>query len=192
MRIIGGSFKRRIIQFPKTKKTRPMMDRIKETVFNILGGAPEGAWVLDLFAGSGSLGLEALSRGAAIVYFVDSEEGPCSVIRKNLQSLGIRRDQTKIYQMAVIQALRRIHKQGLKFDLIFLDPPFNKGFIKKVLRLIECFDIVKPFGKIIYQRSPHEELPEKLASFQSAQERVIGQAMIGFLIAGEKAGNSKT
>ena len=169
-----------------------MMDRVKETVFNILGDTLKGACVLDLFAGSGSLGLEAISRGAAIVYFVESEEVPCLVIRKNFQLLGIRSEQTKIYQMAVMQAIRRIHRQGLKFDLVFLDPPFNKGFIKKVLRLIERFDIVKPLGKIVYQRSPHEKLPDEATSFRSTQERVIGQAMLGFLIAGEKTESVKT
>lgn len=183
MRIIGGDFKRRIIRFPKTKKTRPMMDRVKETVFNILGDTVRETTVLDLFAGSGSLGLEALSRGATTVYFIDSEASPCLIIKENLKALGIRTNRAKVLQLPIAQAIRRLHRAGFQFNLIFIDPPFNKGLIKKVLRLMERFDIVKPFGKIVYQRSPYEKFEKEATSFRLIQEKAIGQALIGFMIA---------
>ncbi len=182
MRIIGGDYKRRLIRFPKTKKTRPVMDRVKETIFNVLGDAVDGAMVLDLFAGSGSFGLESLSRGTKAVYFVDRESTPCVVIRQNLEFLAIPRTRSRICKMTVEQAIRKLHMQRLRFNLIFIDPPFNKGLIKKTLRLLERFDIVEPLGKIVIQRSRHEELPGDLTAFKITQEKKIGQAFVDFLV----------
>ena len=182
MRIIGGDFKRRLIQFPKTKKTRPVMDRVKETIFNVLGDAVSDAKVLDLFAGSGGFGLESLSRGAKTVYFVDRESTPCAVIRQNLDSLAIPRANSQICNMGVEQVIRKLHHWGIRFNLIFIDPPFNKGLIKKTLRLLERFDIVEHFGKIVIQRSRHEELPSDLEAFEVMQEKKIGQAFVDFLM----------
>ena len=157
------------------------MDRVKETIFNVLGDTVTNAVVLDLFAGSGSFGIEALSRGAKLVYFVDREAAPCSVIRQNLESLAISRTSSQIFRIPVEQATRKINKRGLQFDLIFIDPPFNKGLIKKTLRLLERFDIVKTFGRIVIQRSRHEELPHDLTTLKVMQEKKIGQAFVVFL-----------
>lgn len=184
MRIIGGDFKRRILRFPKEKKTRPMMDRIKETVFNLLGDTVKDSRVLDLFAGSGSLGLEALSRGASFCTFVEWDETACDIIRKNLASLAINRSKWDVSSFPASQSIRRLAKKGRKYHLLFLDPPFDKGFLKKVLRQLEGFDIVEPFGKIVYQRSAREALPqaECLRKFKLFEERKIGQAYIGSFI----------
>jgi len=182
MRIIGGELKSRLIQFPKTKKTRPMMDRMKETIFNVLGDSVQKVSVLDLFAGSGSLGIEALSRGAKNVIFIDQEEIPCAVIRKNLESLRIPKSRSQVRQIAVMQAIRNLSKQKVKFGLIFVDPPFNKGFVKKILRELGRFDIVDRFGKVVVQRSQHEELPADLKQLRLIQEKEIGQAFVDFLV----------
>ncbi len=181
MRIIGGQFKSRIIRFPKTKKTRPVTDRAKETIFNILGTEVDGAEVLDLFAGSGSFGLESISRGAGSVSFVDNGKFACHVIRANLENLGLEK-KAQVFCSPVEIAIRRLSKQQKTFKLIFLDPPYNKGLIKKVLRLLDRFDIVTPFGKIIVGHSDHEGLPERLDNFLVERELRIGQSRYSFLL----------
>lgn len=189
MRIISGEFKSRKIKFPKSRETRPMMDRVKETIFNVLGTDVQNRRVLDLFAGSGSLGIEAISRGAKSVTFVESSTVPCQIIRDNLLSLGINRAQWEILGRPVTQALRHLSNRKRRFDLIFLDPPFNRDFIKKILRLIGHFDIVELGGMVVYQRARQENLPENIPNLHLIKEKAIGQAYIGFFIAGKSYEN---
>lgn len=181
MRIISGKFKSRKIRFPKTKMTRPMMDRMKETLFNIITTDIENTKVLDLFCGSGSLGLEAISRGASHVVFVDGESEPCEIVKKNLNELLIGHDQASILQLPSTQALRYLSKRQRKFDLIFLDPPYNKGLIKKTLRQLMRFDIVNAHGKIVIHRAKQESLPSDILHFKITSEREVGQAYLTFL-----------
>ncbi|MBI3999949.1 MAG: 16S rRNA (guanine(966)-N(2))-methyltransferase RsmD, partial [Candidatus Omnitrophica bacterium] len=141
MRIIGGAFKSRKLFFPKTHATRPVTDRAKETIFNVLGTYTEGATVLDLFAGSGSLGIEALSRGAKEAYFADSAQFATTCIEKNLEVLSLN-SKSRILCMPVAEAIKKLEKQEKKFTLIFLDPPHNKGLIKKVLHRLDHSAIV--------------------------------------------------
>jgi len=180
MRIISGEFKSRKIKFPKSKKTRPVTDRSKETIFNILGSLTEKAVVLDLFAGSGSLGLEALSRGASSVYFVDAGASPCRIIKNNLKALKLR-ERAHVYCVPVERSIKILSKRQLRFDLVFLDPPYNKGLIKKILRLLNRFDIVTPFGKIIIGRSRLEDLPPELGKFKVERNQQTGQAFLSIL-----------
>ncbi len=186
MRIIAGEFKSRQLRFPKTRETRPMMDRVKETVFNLLGEIPPETNVLDLFAGSGSLGLEALSRGAGKVYFVEKEKSPCETILENAESLGLGSNYWELKKMPAESAIKFFHSKKVNFSLVFLDPPFSKGYIKKILRLLDRFDIVKPLGKIVYQREPKDPLPGDLISLKLIQEKPIGQARIGIFLAMER------
>ncbi len=180
MRIISGSFKSRLIQYPKIEATRPLSDRMKETIFNVLGDAVQDQKVLDLYAGSGSFGLEAISRGARRVYFVDEEKIACQVIRENLRSLGIDTGSHPVFMLPITRALKNCQNHHEKFNLIFVDPPYNKGLVKKTLRQLERFDIVQKFGKIIIHRSHKEDLPT-LEKFQLIKEKQIGQAFVDFL-----------
>jgi len=134
MRIVGGNFRGRTLVGPKTQTIRPTADRLRETIFNILmhayGDPVTGARVLDLFAGTGALGLEAMSRGAAFTLFVDDGAEARALIRQNVETLGVagvtrifRRDATK---------LGAVHPNE-PFSLIFLDPPYGKGFAEKAL-----------------------------------------------------------
>ena len=180
MRIIGGFLKRRKIDFPKTRATRPVTDRAKETIFNVLGTLCEGTIVLDLFAGSGSLGIEALSRGASEASFVDSAKIACLCIFKNLEQLGLM-DQAHVLQLPILEALKKLQKQGKKFSLIFLDPPHNKGLIKKVLHQLDHSDIVATFSTIVIGRSNLEGLPEDLKTLYLQREIKIGQTFVNWL-----------
>lgn len=180
MRIIGGEFRSRRLVFPKTKKTRPMMDRIKETIFNILGETVRGARVLDLFAGSGSLGMEALSRGAREVTFVEKNSWGLRCIRENLKALGLE-GRARLFAQDTSRALRRLEKSRETFELIFLDPPYNQGLVKKLLNQLDQSDILTRFSKLVVHHSRQEKLPEDLERLEVLREKRFGQACLSFL-----------
>jgi 16S rRNA (guanine966-N2)-methyltransferase len=177
MRIIGGSLKRRKITFPNTRNTRPVTDRAKETIFNVLGERVVGKATLDLFAGSGSLGLEALSRGASSAHFVDISALSVRCIRTNLVSLGLGHFGT-ILKTDVDKAIKKLGNRLKKFDLIFLDPPHNKGLIKKTLHQLDRSDTIHVQGIIIVGHSNREGLPENLINLHIVRKIKIGQAFV--------------
>ena len=181
MRIIGGQFKRRQISFPKTRLTRPMTDRAKETIFNVLGTICESAQVLDLFAGSGSLGLEALSRGAQEAIFVDHTKASQDCIERNIRALSIDRKRASVLWISVPEAIEKLEKKAKSFDLIFLDPPHNKGLIKKILHLLDRSVIVPPFGHVVVGHSNREGLPTQFETLCFYRSIKIGQTFMSFL-----------
>lgn len=180
MRIIGGNLKSRKIKFPKTRLTRPMTDRGKETVFNIIGGLVDGKPVLDLFSGSGSLGLEALSRGALNVAFVEQSPTAVRVIRDNLKLLELEQ-KAEIFQGDVLRAVDKLKKKRRSFSLIFVDPPYDKGWVKKTLMRLDQSGIVLPFGQVIVGHSKNEGIPDNLQSLRLTRTRKIGQSCLSFL-----------
>lgn len=187
MRIISGKFKSRLIDFPKTKLTRPMTDRTKETLFNIVGSYVFGKHVLDLYAGSGSIGLEALSRGALSVTFVDRAPWARGCIEKNLRTLGLT-GQATILSTDVLGAIRKLDKKGPEFALVFVDPPFNKGLVRKTLLKLDASDIVLPFGQVVVGHSNHEPIPQdELTKLKLVRTKKIGQASLSFLFRLESA-----
>ncbi|MBU9888536.1 MAG: 16S rRNA (guanine(966)-N(2))-methyltransferase RsmD [Candidatus Omnitrophica bacterium] len=191
MRIISGKFKSRLIDFPKTRLTRPMTDRSKETLFNIVGSFVFGKHVLDLFAGSGSLGLEALSRGALDVTFVDQAPWARRSIEKNLLNLGLA-GQASFLQTDTALAIRKLEKTKAGFSLIFVDPPFHKGLVKKTLMRLDASDIVLPFAQVVVGHSQHEPLdPTGLRHLTWVRTKRIGQACLSFLFRLESS-NEKT
>ncbi len=192
MRIIGGEFKSRKLRFPKTKLTRPMTDRAKEIVFDILGGLVIGKHVLDLYAGSGSLGLEALSRGALDATFIDRAEWSQQVIRKNLLELELQKKSTVI-RGEVLRIIDKLKKAGKSYNLIFVDPPFNEGLVKKTLLKLDQSGIVLPFGQVVVGHTRQEELPETLETLKLARTRPVGQACLSFLFRlGSRHGETKS
>ncbi|MBI3317114.1 MAG: 16S rRNA (guanine(966)-N(2))-methyltransferase RsmD [Candidatus Omnitrophica bacterium] len=180
MRIIGGELKSRKLQFPKTRLTRPMTDRSKETVFNILSNLVAGKHVLDLYAGSGSLGLEAISRGALDAVFVDRADWSVRVIKKNAESLGIF-PKIRILEMDVLRALDKLEKAGEIYSLVFVDPPFQQGLVKKTLMKLDQSGIVAPFGQVVVGHARQEELPADLKSLKCIRTKQIGQSCLSFL-----------
>ncbi|MBI3171414.1 MAG: 16S rRNA (guanine(966)-N(2))-methyltransferase RsmD [Hydrocarboniphaga effusa] len=130
MRIIGGEWRRRIIQFDTAAGVRPTPDRVRQTLFDWLAPLIEGAHCLDLFAGSGALGLEALSRGAARVTFVEAAAKPAALIRAALEKLGAAA-RAEVLQADALRYLDQIHTPA--FDAVFLDPPFDAGLLKPAL-----------------------------------------------------------
>ena len=130
MRIIAGAFRGRRLHAPKGNRIRPTIDRVREAIFNIIAAEVAGAKVLDLFAGTGAMGLEALSRGAQFCCFVDQGEEAVRLIRENVQLCGVQ-DRSRIIQGPAASAIRRLGSENELFDLIFMDPPYGKGYIEK-------------------------------------------------------------
>ena len=169
-----------------------MTDRSKETVFNILGSLVTGKHVLDLYAGSGSLGLEALSRGALDVTFVDRADWAMRIIRKNLIELDLAH-KAILLQTDALRVLDKFKKKGQSFSLVFVDPPFNQGLVKKTLIKLDQSGIVLPFGQVVVGHSRHEELPHSLPTLKLARTKKIGQADLSFLFRlGSNHGETKS
>ncbi len=168
-----------------------MTDRTKETLFNIVGSFVFGKHVLDLYAGSGSLGLEAISRGSLSATFVDQASWAQKVIKKNLASLGISHQATRL-EMDILPAIRKLEKEKKGFALIFVDPPFMKGLVKKTLMRLDASDIVLPFAQVVVGHMWREELPNaELKNLKWVRTKRIGQACLSFFFRLEST-NEKT
>jgi 16S rRNA (guanine966-N2)-methyltransferase len=156
MRIIAGSRKGARIFAPKGSETRPTGDRVREAAFNLLGpAAAEGATVLDLFAGSGAMGLEALSRGAARAIFVESDREACRTINRNLDKLGL--EGATVLCQDALTALRADARTGTRYDLVLVDPPYRR-FSSLQNPLIEHLPkILAPDGLLLVETAAAEE-----------------------------------
>ncbi|MGN1030994.1 MAG: 16S rRNA (guanine(966)-N(2))-methyltransferase RsmD [Butyricicoccaceae bacterium] len=146
MRVISGSARGKKLETVEGMDTRPTTDRVKESVFNIIQTRVRGARVLDLFAGSGQMGIEALSRGAESAVFADKAPKAQAVIRKNLAAARVG-DRAQLLCCDFQNAVKRV--QGEKFDLIYLDPPYGGILLNQALKEIESFDILQSDGIII-------------------------------------------
>lgn len=159
MSVITGKARGRRLETLTGEDVRPTADRIKEAIFSALQFEIEGRLFLDLFAGSGQMGIEALSRGAAGAVFVDESRESAGVVRKNLQSTGLM-ENASVMNMDSIGFLKM--KSG-KFDIAFLDPPYRTGLLQKALELV--VDSVKKTGVIVCESHLDEELPENCGDF---------------------------
>ena len=155
MRVITGSARGRRLKELEGQETRPTTDRVKEGMFSILQFDIEGRRVLDLFAGTGQLGIEALSRGAASAVFVDRRKDALNLIRENLKTTGLsgRAQVTAGDSMEYLRTLRE------RFDLIFLDPPYEAGLLEPALAHIAEFDILAPGGILVAEHPAGRTLP---------------------------------
>ncbi|MBT6993477.1 MAG: 16S rRNA (guanine(966)-N(2))-methyltransferase RsmD [Candidatus Cloacimonetes bacterium] len=153
MRVISGKFKKRTLVTVKGHRTRPTTDYTKEVMFDILQNV-ENMQVLDLFAGSGSLGLEALSRGAKFTHFVDFAENAISAMITNFEKFGCG-DDCKIHRRKVSAFLKKCEE---KFDLIFLDPPYDKNLLNNTIELIFENELLTENGVIIAEHSTREKI----------------------------------
>ncbi len=156
MRVITGSARGRRLKELQGMETRPTTDRVKEGLFNIIQFDIEGRQVLDLFAGTGQLGIEALSRGAAGATFVDQRREAAALVRENLERTGLAQ-RGRVVQG---EALSFLAGRPGRFDLIFLDPPYGAGLLEKAVEAVAGFDILRGHGIMICESSVEETLPE--------------------------------
>jgi 16S rRNA (guanine966-N2)-methyltransferase len=158
LRIITGTAKNRKLKVPKGFEVRPTSDRVKEALFNILGDLVPGCLFLDLFAGTGNVGIEALSRGAAGAVFVEKIRKNVLVIEENLVLTGLH-SRARVINLDVFKALPILGREGLHFDLVFLDPPYLKKIEAEVLSDIVGNNLLKPRGRVIVESSRKNLLP---------------------------------
>jgi 16S rRNA (guanine(966)-N(2))-methyltransferase RsmD len=172
MRIIAGQYRHRLLDFPKDNpELRPTKDMVKEALFSIIGAHVVGAQFLDLYAGVGSIGLEAVSRGAREAVFIDQDT---RYIQANIKKLGCAN--VRVYRNDVPRALKILAARKENFDIIFLDPPYQHG----LLAVSACFAILKPAGLLIAETAA-DRAPELLPDIRIADERRYGSAKILFL-----------
>lgn len=176
LRVIGGTYGSRKIKEVKSDKTRPTTDRNKEAVFNILGQYFSGGIALDLFAGSGALGIEAISRGMDTVDFIDDYSIACLTIKENLQTLGIL-DQGNIHKMKALRFLNETRKQ---YDLILADPPYAKGNYQELLETIVSRQLLKINGIIVFEADKQVALPNHFKDVICYKEKTFGNTKFGF------------
>ena len=188
MRIVAGKLKGRAIVAPEGLGTRPTSDRARQAIFNVLEHAAwaeplQGARVMDLFAGSGALGFEAMSRGAAFALFVETDEDARGAIRDNADAFGIM-GATRVHRRSAVDLGVRPGSDGEAFDLAFLDPPYGKGLGEQALaRLIEG-NWLKPGALVVFERGSDE--PEiETPGYDRLDARDYGAARMLFLRRGE-------
>jgi 16S rRNA (guanine(966)-N(2))-methyltransferase RsmD len=179
MRIIAGKARGLKLSVPKGLAVRPTADRVKEALFAILGERVAGAKVLDLFAGSGGLGIEAFSRGAAQAAFADNSALSLTYLRRNIEKAEAGA-QVKIYRGDALKTIERLHRRGEVFDLIFGDPPYRQGWVARTLAQIKIYNILARNAIIIMEYSKHEEfLPP--AGLTLLRNEKYGETMVAFV-----------
>ncbi|MBI5482414.1 MAG: 16S rRNA (guanine(966)-N(2))-methyltransferase RsmD [Deltaproteobacteria bacterium] len=189
MRIISGEARGRRLRAPRGAATRPTADRVREALFNILGSA-EGLAVLDLFAGTGALALEALSRGAAQAVLVDHAEAAVRVIRANVATLGYH-DRARVLRSDVLRALRLLGKQGLRFDLIFVDPPYDGPAALATLACLGDGSLLAPCALVVVEHDSRNRPLEQQGVLRLSQRRKYGQTEVSFYEAVGAAGQAQ-
>jgi 16S rRNA (guanine966-N2)-methyltransferase len=180
MRVIAGKYRSRRLVAPAGIQIRPTSDRLRETLFNVVARSVEGSAWLDLFAGTGAVGIEALSRGARMVYFVESSSRAVRAIRANLASLGISQG-FEVLDREAITALRLLEAQPAAFDFCFLDPPYRKmGDYEQVLSLLSQSQLLKPGGLAIAEHDKHFDPGESFGTLRRLRKLRQGDAVLSF------------
>jgi len=184
MRIVAGRFRGRTLTAPPGSITRPTSDRARQALFDVLSHAPwapefDGARVIDLFAGSGGLGFEALSRGSAFCLFVETDEAARGAIRDNVEVLGLF-GETRVHRRDATDLGERPASAGPPFDLSFLDPPYRKGLGERALASLLVGGWLRPGAVAVLERAVDEPAPE-VAGFEILDHRTWGAAGVWFL-----------
>jgi 16S rRNA (guanine(966)-N(2))-methyltransferase RsmD len=182
VRIIAGRFRSRTLQAPPGLATRPSSDRLRETLFNVIAGCIEGAAFLDLYAGSGAVGIEALSRGSARVEFVERAPAALKVLRCNLEKLGIIGG-FRIESASVASVLKRLIKENRQFDLVFLDPPWDAAAeYAATLGLLggSVAGVLAPEAMVIAEHRRKERLEDRYGALERRRLLEQGDAALSF------------
>ena len=174
MRVITGKARGIQLKTPEGMQTRPTADRVKEALFSIINFDIPGAKVLDLFGGTGQLGIEALSRGAASAVFVDAREDSCKLIRENLKRTKLEQD-AKVIRSDYLDYLNRCREQ---YNIIFLDPPYAEVFLENAIKKITEIDILQSDGIIVAERPLGKELPWEFEGFTRSKDYKYGKVLL--------------
>ncbi|MCC5911984.1 MAG: 16S rRNA (guanine(966)-N(2))-methyltransferase RsmD [Clostridiaceae bacterium] len=179
MRIIAGKARGHRLETPSNLKIRPTTDRIKESIFNIIQKHLYDSIVIDLFSGTGNLGIEALSRNSNKAYFVDNSQESIDIIKSNLDKTRLR-DQGEVIRGDVRVALNKIASKGVQADIIFMDPPYKKGLVIPTLEGIQSANLLKASGIIVIDHDKTEDLPEEINELIKYRSKGYGNTTVSF------------
>ena len=179
MRIIAGQCKGHRLSSFKGRQTRPTQDQVREAIFNILG--PDGPFlkVADLFAGSGALGLEALSRWGGTALFVDSSRGAVDCLRKNIGLLKME-EKARVIQRDLSRGVKFLNKVDGPFDLIFMDPPYGQGWCHLLIPSLLSLPILEEKGVLVLEHDLKEPIPEQVGEWGIEDQRRYGKTRVSF------------
>lgn len=177
MRVISGTLKGRVLKGPKTHDTRPVLDQVKESLFNILPN-PEGLRVLDIFAGTGAIGIEALSRGAQNAVFIEKDSRALRVLLENLTACNLL-ERVHVLHRSSDLALKILKKKKAEYDWIFCDPPYDRDLVNQTISDPNLLALTTPETLLIVEHSPRERPESKF--WQSVDMREYGQTRMSFL-----------
>jgi len=180
MRVIAGKYRSRPLRSLRGLDVRPTTDRLRETLFNVLAPVVEGSVWMDLFAGTGAVGIEALSRGARMVYFVEASRKAVAVIRQNLRSLAIERGY-EVLEREAVPALRRLDSLSLSCDVCFLDPPYRtQQAYAQVLGFLGESRLLKSSSIVVAEHEKHFDPGGKFGALERYRELRQGDAVLSF------------
>ncbi|MBB6455007.1 16S rRNA (guanine966-N2)-methyltransferase [Salirhabdus euzebyi] len=176
MRVISGKYKGHPLKAVPGKNARPTTDKVKEAIFQVIGPYFDGGLSLDLFAGSGGLGIEALSRGVDKVIFVDKHPRSIQTIYENIKAVK-EEERTEVYRTEAFRALKAASKRELVFDLVFLDPPYGKISFEQLFETLIQGNLVKQGSILVCEHTAEEALPEKIDKLEQFKKETYGSAI---------------
>jgi 16S rRNA (guanine966-N2)-methyltransferase len=179
MRVIAGKYRSRRLKGPGKLRLRPTSDRLRETLFNILGPSVKDSLFVDLCAGTGAIGIEAISRGARETIFIESHPAGVQLVRQNLEALGIRSG-VDVIEADVVKGLKKLAARHLVADFIFLDPPYEGEEHLRVLEFLDESHLVAPYGLVIVEHQHSMELPERFDRLECSRLLEQGDAALSF------------
>lgn len=185
MRVITGKARGVALKTPEGMNTRPTADRVKEALFSVINFDVPGAEVLDLFGGTGQLGIEALSRGAKSAVFVDHQAAACALIKENLRRTKLE-GQGSVVRSDYLEYLKRTPN---KFDIVFLDPPYAEVFLETALKCISEIDILRSGGIIVAERPLDKALDQQFPGFVRSRDYKYGKTLIAIYRKDDQAGD---
>ena len=180
LRIIAGDLKGRKLRSVRGTKTRPTADRVREAIFNVLSFQIQGSRVLDLFAGTGAFGIEALSRGAESAVFVDVDKASISVLQDNINCLSLE-NLTKVIRWDLARNLSCLRSLRSAFNLIFMDPPYHTSMIEPTLFNLHSSQAMQKGARIVVEHSYRETIPKSPLPYEMSDQRRYGKTLVSFL-----------
>ena len=182
MRIIGGQLRGKKLGPVRSAAIRPTSDRLREAVFNILAGNIQETLVLDLFAGTGALGIEALSRGARQAVFIDNNRDAIALITRNIRQCGLENRSTVI-QWDIARSLDCLYRTDQPYDLVFLDPPYGRGLLLSTLQLLHRHHFLAAAAQVVVEHAASEALSPLPDGLTVSDTRKYGKSLVSFLVA---------
>lgn len=185
MRVIAGEFGGRRLEAPRGLRTRPTSDRVREALFMSLGDLA-GLRVVDLYAGSGALGIEALSRGAAFADFVEPARGPREVLARNLETLGVA-GRARVWPLRLPRAFARLAAPLAGADLVLADPPYGGADARAVLAALGGAGVLRPGARVVLERHQKDDVPSRAGALALVRERRYGETAVNLYEAGAES-----